>query len=141
MNIFEGARRIAKIGYVLIIAVGALVLFTVEPYMHRQYSLLDGELIFVDTCGSASRFEARVDGRPAWASIYVCGAESGPDTVSLNKSELMALDQEIYNKRFERYGEVISATFFTLLAMVVFVWCAGWVIRGFLGIPKGQDKK
>lgn len=31
--------------------------------------------------------------------------------------------------------------FLTLLIFGVFVWATGWIVRGFMGIPRGQDSK
>ena len=32
-------------------------------------------------------------------------------------------------------------TFGGLAFLFIFSWCIGWIVRGFAGIPSGQDKK
>jgi len=141
VNIFEGARRIAKIITGLIVLTGAILLFNVEPHFYRQYGMFEGQPILVDTCGSGPRYEARVEGRPQWASVYVCGSEYGPETIKLGDSELVALDDAIYSARIESYGGIIIGTIISAAIFSAFTWCAGWVMRGFMGIPRGQDAK
>jgi len=34
-----------------------------------------------------------------------------------------------------------SVAFGGLLFILAFTWIIGWVVRGFMGIPRGQDKK
>ncbi len=34
-----------------------------------------------------------------------------------------------------------SVAFGGLLFILVFTWVVGWIVRGFMGIPRGQDKK
>ena len=141
VNIFEGARRIAKIITGLILLTGVLLLLNVEPHFYRQYGLLEGQPILVDTCGSGPSYEARVEGRPRWASVYICGSNYGPDTITLNDAELVALDDAISSARIERYGEIVMGTIIAVAIFAAFTWGTGWVVRGFMSIPRGQDAK
>ncbi len=34
-----------------------------------------------------------------------------------------------------------SVAFGGLLFILVFTWVVSWIVRGFMGIPRGQDKK
>ncbi len=34
-----------------------------------------------------------------------------------------------------------SVAFAGLLFILVFTWVVGWIVRGFMSIPRGQDKK
>lgn len=140
MNIFEGARRVSKIIYALAVFFGAMLLMESSPYLSRYYAYQANEqLKQVDDCAGQTWFNAKVEGRPSWSSISVCGWSEGPKTVVLNAWELEKLDDAIYLARFERYGEILFGTFATLVGLYVFFWCTGWIVRGFLGIPRGQD--
>lgn len=140
MNIFEGARRISKIIYAGAILIGAMLLTSADPFIHRYYSFQEnGELKQVDACDGGPSFRADVEGRPSWASLTVCGWGEGPKTVPLNKWELEKLDDAIYLARFERYGEILFGTFASVVGLFILFWCIGWIVRGFLGIPRGQD--
>ena len=142
MNIFEGARRIAKIFYALIVLGGLLVAFGTEPYLSRYYYYDDKfDLVSTEGCGRMSWFVAKVEGRPNWASISVCGGLDGPKTVQLNDFELTKLDDAILERRAKHFGGIFMGTVATLIGAMVAVWCMGWIVRGFLGVPRGQDYK
>ena len=142
MNIYEGGRRIAKIIYVMIALVGALVLLVSTPYLNKYYSYSESQdLISTIGCNEQPWFVAQVEGRPNWASISICGYQSGPTIVTLNNTELVKLDDAIYQARWEKYGEIIAGTFGFLAFSFALFWCIGWVMRGFAGVPRGQDKK
>jgi len=34
-----------------------------------------------------------------------------------------------------------SVAFGGLLFILAFTWAIGWIVRGFMGIPRGQDQK
>jgi hypothetical protein len=142
MNIFEGARRIAKIFYALILLVGLSLAFGTDPYLSRYYYFDDKfDLISTENCGPLQWTVAKVENRPDWASISVCGGEGGPATVQLNDAELKKLDDAISEKRFNHFARLIAGTLAFLVGALVLVWCIGWIVRGFMGIPRGQDKK
>jgi hypothetical protein len=54
-------------------------------------------------------------------------------------------DQEITKQISREYREnMISGLGYLVLglaAFAVFVWTTGWIVRGFLGIPRGQDSR
>jgi hypothetical protein len=142
MNIFEGARRIAKIFYALIGVVGLSLATGTNPYLSRYYVFDDKfDLVSTEDCGQSSWFIANVEGRPNWASISVCGGLKGPTTVQLNNLELTKLDDAIYERRMDHFGRFFAGTLAFLVGAMVMVWCIGWIVRGFMGIPRGQDKK
>jgi len=140
MNIFEGARRISKIIYALALVVGLLLINASNPYISRYYVLQENQqLKQVDDCGSEAWFDARVEGRPSWATVSVCGWGKGPDSVELNAWELEKLDDAIYLARVEKYGEILFGTFASIVGLYILFRCIGWIVRGFLGIPTGHD--
>jgi len=140
MNIFEGARRISKIIYVLVAFIGLMLLKESSPYLSRYYSYqANGQLKQVEDCGQQTWFNAEVEGKPSWASISVCGWSEGPKFVGLNSWELEKLDDAIYRARFESYGEIIFGTLASLVGFYLLFRGIGWVLRGFLGVPTGQD--
>ena len=38
-------------------------------------------------------------------------------------------------------SDFLVPTFWVLLGLWAFTYAIGWIVRGFLGIPRGQDKK
>jgi len=59
----------------------------------------------------------------------------------------------IFNEQFLKRNSIYSSpdisdlimtagiAFGGVLFILVFTWAIGWIIRGFMGIPRGQDKK
>lgn len=140
MNIFEGARRISKLIYAVTVVIGFMLLVQSEPYLARYYAYqANGQLKQVADCGTQTWFNAAVEQRPSWSSISVCGWSEGPKMVALTDWELEKLDDAIYLARFERCGEIVFGTFASLIGLYILFWCIGWIVRGFLGIPRGQD--
>ena len=142
MNIFEGGRRIAKVlagSIVLIIIVTNL---DYKPYVGFYYAIDEkNNFKYIGDClHTLERFRPNVKERPD-VSITVCGYTEGPSTVSLPAEELARIDKALSEKRKSdilfKLG-VLAGLLFTIWFMS---WSIGWIVRGFLGIPRGQDKK
>lgn len=140
MNIFEGARRIAKIIYVFSVFLGLIFLTQATPSLYRYYEVKEnGELKQVDDCGTEEWFTAKVKDQPTWASVFVCGWDDGPEVVALKGWELEKLEDAVFQARIESYGEIIFGIVAVPAGLFILFWAVGWIVRGFLGIPRGHD--
>lgn len=139
MNIFEGARRIAKIiGVGIILAIVAAA-WSHEPYVERYYEpLSDGSLSRVSSCEGVSQNRVPVEIPHAYVSVVICSSEEGRP-VNLPLAERAGLVDETDEKRRDH---AFSAASYGALGLA-FYWLAvvaiGWVVRGFMSIPAGQD--
>jgi len=50
-------------------------------------------------------------------------------------------DQWLPNILKNYLGPLVGFVSISLLFLWVFTWVVGWIVRGFMGIPRGQDKK
>lgn len=51
------------------------------------------------------------------------------------------IDSQVRWNMFKDAGTLLLQMLATLLGFWVFVWAVGWVVRGFMGIPRGQDTR
>lgn len=140
MNVFEGARRIAKLLSVLAIGIALVLSFTTHPYFNRYYNLTpSGGVSNVDDCGARSSFRPHVKGTPDWSRVTICDYDDGPSEISLSDESLKIINSEISSRVAQHLWETIGGTLAGVGVGWIFVWCIGWIVRGFLGIPRGQD--
>ena len=139
INMFEGARRISKL-----VAAIWVIGWSVAAFY-------DGRSIY-DNCAIAMPIiqkqielvsEAKIQREDVTKSIagdklmefdikyplarYICGEE--------------AKDGQWLPQLLKDLGQKVLGTISGLLFLWAFTWVIGWVVRGFMGIPKGQDKK
>ncbi len=79
----------------------------------------------------ASRFSSEV-------SAYERRLES---RFSIPPRDEDALEKEISSRYWKSWREGIQYLVIGLALFGAFVWATGWVVRGFLGIPQGADKR
>ena len=183
-NIFEGARRIAKLGAVVAAGVTLIVLFNASPYISVNYSInqpdsrgvridIDkcnttleamewvtvttekGHAAYVPLCFVAQEFENgkrlvpfRVDPKDGrvWGNTPHSSEVSQYTSRVKDNFHLTPEDEEWVDKKWssERWKEMLEGGFWLiggLAAFFIFVWTIGWIVRGFLGIPRGQDHR
>ena len=63
------------------------------------------------------------------------------DNFRLTPEDEQWVDQEWSSKRWEEMLEGVLWLVGGLAAFWMFTWATGWIVRGFLGIPRGQDRK
>ncbi len=139
INIFEAARRISKIVAAIWITGWCVAAF------------YDGRSIY-DNCAIAMPIiqkqielvsEAKRQGEDVTKSIagdklmeldikyplalYICGKE--------------ARDGQWLLQLLKDLGQKVLGVISGLLFLWAFTWVIGWIVRGFMGIPRGQDKK
>lgn len=184
LNIFEGARRIAKVGAVVVAGGTLVVLFNSSPYISVHYFIsrpdsrgvrididkcqtkIDakewvsvrtekGHDAHVQLCFMAMDFEGgkkfvpfRVDpkdgqvwGNERYASEVSQYTSRVRDNFRLTPEDEQWVDKEWSSKRWEEMLEGVLWLVGGLAAFWIFTWATGWIVRGFLGIPRGQDRK
>lgn len=52
-----------------------------------------------------------------------------------------AIDQEASQQLRSRRTELLQLGALVLLFLAIGTWTIGWVVRGFLGIPRGMDRR
>lgn len=139
MNIFEGARRIAKIiGVGIILCIGAAI-WGHEPYVERYYEpLFDGTLAKVSSCAGSQQNRLPIEVPRAYVYVVICSDEKGKP-VTLPIEERASLVNEADEKRRAHSFSVAGYGAMGLAFYWLIVCAIGWVVRGFLSIPSGQD--
>jgi len=56
---------------------------------------------------------------------------------------VLFIEAVLGGNRFDIIGLIALAgiAFGGVLFILAFTWAIGWIVRGFMGIPRGQDKK
>lgn len=163
LNIFSGARRIAAIGGLVAVAATIVNLATPNAYSSLTYSYLIGHTgegpLLADSSFSCNYAESDYIRRPLTAgdsvSITLCflGWESTRDPVDLARrkaltrsfkldsiGESLATKQRAARIRADRLETLKIFASFAIGGWLL-VFATGWVVRGFLGIPRGHDFK
>ena len=183
INVFEGARRIAKLLAVLWVGGWVVAAFSVSPSVSVTYKILypgatplrmtgecppDGttELLFDEVTQRATKtfvtmcFPARsadngdrlipylVD--PADGGIWMKEAYSSEvmeytkrvkGTFALPQSDEKWIDEQWWPQFMKEIGWGALVAVSGLVILLAFTWTTGWIVRGFMGIPRGQDHK
>ena len=63
------------------------------------------------------------------------------DAFVIPEADEVNLDKQWRAKRISGLGAIFGSMLLSLTLLLVFAWTVGWIVRGFMGIPKGQDKK
>jgi hypothetical protein len=59
----------------------------------------------------------------------------------LSKADEEWADDQVWPARWKEIKESSYSIIGGLAFLFIFSWCIGWIVRGFAGIPSGQDKK
>lgn len=63
------------------------------------------------------------------------------DSFRLSKQYEHWADSQLWPTRLQRFKVVVAFLFGGLIALWIFTAVVGWIVRGFLGIPRGKDLK
>ena len=146
MNIFEGARRITKIIAVMWIIGWAYNLATWSPPPALTWSLPPAKL------SPQEWLAQRRSGMDTTALVKYAKLSDGtrlefPENTS---DEVMETAVKKYindsaskdwSPRWKEIKESSYSIIGGLAFLFIFSWSIGWIVRGFAGIPSGQDKK
>ncbi|CAG9169735.1 hypothetical protein [Cupriavidus pinatubonensis] len=182
LNVFEGARRIAKLVVGLWIAGWCIVAATSEPYLSRTYLVVPGH-----PPTSAKSDSCEVEDRADWKTIetkngttvhvrlcfialkatdgtYFIPTEGDPSThqysgrpkydkevdayttavtssFALSKADEEALDKLYWPEKWKQISDGSRWVGGGILAIWFVAMIVGWIVRGFMGIPWGQDRR
>lgn len=178
INIFEGARRLARLSYALVTVAALWWAVAVEPSVYIYYRVPGpgAPALPVEKCesGEASEYRAMSRGWPADVFVVLCfqlhRSELGqmlvpyrnldegrwlmgePNSAEVTEYTRYAakffqppsdIDKGLRGKKIRAQVEHWSEALGVAAGLVCFFWamstCAGWVVRGFLGIERGRD--
>ncbi|MFO0243633.1 hypothetical protein [Gemmatimonas sp.] len=160
-NIFAGARRLALLAAVGIVAATAFFVVSERPYLSRDYVLLDADPKITpyqstDACPYQDKSVSRSTMTPAGylVTVNICvpaalrAAQPLADEVAqgwlprvVGTDEMRALDEDGDRQVATRRKEFVQIGAVAIVVLGVCTWAIGWVLRGFLGIPLGMDRK
>ncbi len=63
------------------------------------------------------------------------------DDFKLSKADEDWIDGELWPTRLKKIKEGTPWIIGGVVCLYIFSWCVGWIVRGFAGIPLGQDRK
>lgn len=122
-------------------------------YQHHFYASTDkGNRVWIALCILPSTFGKQLIPYRVDDSEITWTAENFSQQVSKYADELEArfripredqgdIDEEISGQYWSDVKENLKILFFGLLIFGGFVWTLGWIVRGFLDIPRGLDRR
>jgi hypothetical protein len=78
------------------------------------------------------------DRSAAEVQTYISGAA---ESFQIPEADEEAINNLWWSKRLEHAGEYFLGMLASAAALYVVSWIVGWVVRGFLGIPRGSDTR
>jgi hypothetical protein len=142
MNIFEGCRRIAFIIGLLGVVISLTSLYGQKPYVeYKSFVAIPNQLLTeVSNCPDDVKSRVKILRAEDDANAYTWLCTANPtDFVMLPKGQDEGLEQTISNQRWKDRGVLLGQILAGVMLWYGFVWVVGWIARGFLGIPRGQD--
>jgi hypothetical protein len=149
-NIFAGARRAAVVAAVAIVVATAVAVFTEQTTVMHTYSRLPpGSSLRVTRlqwCPSVLEYAATVLITPGGVEFTarVCSSShersaSGFGTIvaKLTSEDYSYVERETSERTWYERRNYLIIGGAALTTLLVGTWVIGWVIRGFLGIPRG----
>lgn len=158
INLFAGARRIAVLVAIGIAGVTGFFIATERPYITRTVFVdeqhpyappvlgdaacpfAQGWVTLTQTVRTPKGFDVSVD---ICATSYV-RAEGGRAFVNdrfFPASELSLMDRYGSEQLWSKRKDYFVAGLATLAVWFAMTWATGWIARGFLGIPRGMDRR
>ena len=118
-----------------------------------EYRLKSGREVALTLCLLAMDFGGRrliphsidaagmMHGAPAYSSEITAYEKRLTASFSLTPEQDARLEREFESRRREKWVSGLGYLAAALVALAVFVWATGWVVRGFLGIASGRDSR
>lgn len=98
---------------------------------------LSSALIKADAAGNAADAKAFADAIRQMQNT----AKSFNSAFKINEQEDNRLNQKWWESWRSVYGQGLAAMLGGLIALWIFLLATGWIVRGFMGIPRGSDRK
>lgn len=152
INVFEGSRRIVWLIAVIAVAIAGWNLLFPTPYIHVTiWKPAVGAAVLSTSCpaGSQREYVASYESPVPGVSLTVCFDSQAPhpsQKYAARDPRLVAhmpgqIDVIAQRERADYRMDVIKICVSFLAGLFVITYAIGWVVRGFAGIPRGQDSK
>lgn len=148
-NIFAGARRLALVSWCVVLLLGVYVSEADSPYLARMDRSLSPESGCLSPAQVVTEQIQTPNGHTAILSVcYDLATNRFNDVLArsilrtlADTVDLRALDQEAAAQRWDRRRESGLFVLAASAALFAATSAIGWVVRGFLGIPRGMDRR
>lgn len=158
INIFAGARRVALLLASGIVGGTVFLVWTERPYLQQNVFVDDPNpyMPLVKREGSCSYFDGwhsafeTVQSPAGYSiSVTVCArsealAKSRTSDITarlFTADELAEMDRLGAQQVLDGRKDLVLGGIVALAAFFGITWSIGWVVRGFLGIPRGMDHR
>ena len=141
INIFEGARRVGYVLLALGVTLFSYALYDKTPYVDGgNFELVKEKGLRKTTiCPSV---HTRVKVSHPTASVYIDVCESiEVYEIGLPEEDMIDINAAVDAQRLSDLKSGARNIVIGALAWIAFMKVLGWIVRGFLGIPSGQDRK
>lgn len=157
INMFEGARRIAKlIAVFIVVGFGIAIVTDSARTVYVSYLVSGQTVVRVDRCpgaGSSESAEPANDSRVLATLCFTARAtnDQGPWVAYQNKEVadnflIPPADESYINRLWwsqtlKNAGMYFLGMLASLAGWWAFTWTVGWIVRGFMSIPRGADSR
>lgn len=152
INVFEGSRRIVWLIAAIAVVIAGWNLLFPTPYIQVTiWKPAVGAPVLSTSCpaGSQSEYVASYESPVPGVSLMVCFDSQAPhpsQKYAARDPRLVAhmprqIDVIAQKERADYRMDVIKICVSFLVGLFVITYAIGWVVRGFAGIPRGQDSK
>jgi len=142
INKFEGARRISKI-----VAAIWIIGWCVAAF-YDGYDIYDNcirampvKTVIEEKSQPGERDSEIAKRRESDLSFPDPNWKYDPVVERSSKCENRSIDSKGWPQLLKDLGQKVLGIISGLLFLWAFTWAIGWIVRGFKGIPRGQDKK
>ena len=138
INVFEGARRIS-----MLVAVIWIIGWSVMAFGYG-YDLYDNCVRVMPIRAELLRLAKDANSRgDKEATIRALRRLQGIENKPFVGDQCKEIWKEgkWWPQLLKDLGQKVFGIISGLLFLWAFTWVVGWIVRGFMGIPKGQDKK
>lgn len=158
INMFEGARRIAKVIAGVAVIITVFVGYDAVYWVAHRPVVLDYPFLIqhegatpvrIAFCSPEMEFIKDVakttsDGIEVKAGLCL-SSQVNPFTV-FDEIKFSEADEDMIRgiRRSAMFDEFMDYAFNLIAGLAgfwVFTWAVGWIVRGFIGIPRGMDRK
>lgn len=143
MNVFEGSRRVGYAIYAVSALFFVFLAWNKEPHINfKTYEVFDlSTLVPVSGCVGPSKYvDVKYDG--ASVNAVVCTeSDHSIDPLILPADEIKEVEERVKAQRWSDIKEAGLHLALSTALWFAFMKAVGWIVRGFMGVPAGQDHR
>lgn len=153
INIFEGARRIAKlIAALIVVGYGIAIVGASSQTVYLEYPYLILVPGGVPTLGASCNAGAQQDSisitsrRGVALRVRLCLLYASESRITFDHLDFQIpeSDEDLINvgwwlQTLKNAGMYFGAMLASLVGLWIFAWTVGWIARGFVGVPQQAD--